>query len=70
MKKSRIFWTGLLALCLPLAEACQAGPRPASVGSEADTARVAKVYMTTEISPASLLKVYHALAGQPKGAWP
>lgn len=51
MKKSRIFWTGLLALCLPLAEACQAGHRPASVGSEADTARVAKVYMTTEISP-------------------
>lgn len=67
MKKSKIFWTGLLALCLPLAEACQAGLRPASVGSEADTARVAKVYMTTEISPASLLKVYHALGRKAEG---
>lgn len=67
MKKSRIFWTGLLALCLPLAEACQAGPRPASVGRGADTARVAKVYMTTEISPASLLKVYHALGRKAEG---
>ena len=50
-----------------MAEACQAGPRPASVGRGADTARVAKVYMTTEISPASLLKVYHALGRKAEG---
>lgn len=66
MKKYSMLWMGLLTLCFPLAEACQAGTRSAAGADEAADS-LPKVYMTKEITPASLLRIYHALGRSAEG---
>ncbi len=63
----KMLWMGLLTLCFPFTEACQAGTRPAAGADEAASDSLPKVYMTKEITPASLLRIYHALGRSAEG---